>query len=83
MFLYTDVDISDFVLTILSEILNVITHLIMILQSIIIFDASKFGIGDFYVNLFDFSIGLVVVSIVIGAFVHVNKADNFYSNRKD
>lgn len=82
MLLFTDVDISDFVLSIFGELLSVLEQCVWLLDSIIIFDGSDFGL-DFYATLFDFSIGLVVVSIVIGAFVHVNKADNFYSNKKD
>ena len=82
MLLYTDVDISDFILLILDEFIEVIDQAVWLLDSIIIIDGTDFGL-DFYVTLFDFSIALVVVSIVIGAFVHVNKADNFYSNKKD
>lgn len=82
MLLYTNVDISDFILLILDQFIDVITSACFLLDSIIIFDGTDFGL-DFIVSLFDFSIALVVISIVIGAFVHVNKADNFYSNRKD
>ena len=77
------VDISEFVILVFSQLLDVISESVYLLDSIIIFDGNDFGLGNFYVSLFDFSIGLVVVSIVIGAFIHVNKADNFYSNRKD
>lgn len=83
MLLYSYVDISDFVNLILGELFSVLENCAAILESIIIFDASDFGVGSFVVTLFDFSIALIVISIVIGAFVHVNKADNFYSNRKD
>ena len=83
MLLYANVDISDFVLLILDEFFETISNAMFLLDSIIIFDGNDFGIGNFIVSLFDFSIALVVVSIVIGAFVHVNKSDNFYSNRKD
>ena len=82
MLLFTDVDISDFILIILDEFFTVIDQVVWLLDSVIIIDGTDFGL-DFYVTLFDFNIALVVVSIVIGAFVHVNKADNFYSNRKD
>lgn len=82
MLLFADVDISDFIILILDEFFEVIGNAVSLLDSIIIFDGTDFGL-DFYATLFDFSIALVVVSIVIGAFVHVNKADNFYSNRKD
>ena len=77
------VDISEFIILVFSQLLDVISEAVYILDSIIIFNGNDFGLGNFYVTLFDFSIGLVVISIVIGAFVHVNKADNFYSNRKD
>lgn len=82
MLLYANVDISDFILLILDQFFSVIGSAVSLLESIIIFDGTDFGL-DFVVSLFEFCIGLVVVSIVIGAFVHVNKADNFYSNRKD
>lgn len=83
MLLYTKVDISDFILLILSKFFSVLSETVLLLDSIIIFDGNDFDIGDVTVSLFDFSIALVVVSIVIGAFVHVNKSDNFYSNKKD
>ena len=83
MLLYTNVDISDFIMLILDQFFSVIENAVLVLDSVIILDLSDFGVWGDYVTLLDFSIALVVVSIVIGAFVHVNKADNFYSNRKD
>ena len=83
MLLYSVVDISDFILLVLDEFFSVIEQSVLLLDSIIIVDPTDFGVWGDPVTLFDFSIALVVVSIVIGAFVHVNKADNFYSNRKD
>ena len=78
-----DVNISYFVFEVFFSILETLYDLVWQLDNIIVFDASLMGIGDFTVSLLDFNIGIIVVSIVIGAFVHVNKADNFYSNRKD
>ena len=77
------VDISAFIIEITNAVFNVIYSCILTLDDIIVFKAQDFGIGDFVVSLFDFNIGIVVVSIVIGAFVRVNKADNFYSQRND
>ena len=68
---------------ILNSVFEVIYSCVLTLDDIIVFNAALFGIGDFVVTLLDFNIGLVVISIVIGAFVHVNKADNFYGRRKD
>lgn len=76
------VDISNFILLILDQFFSTISSLVSILDHIIIIDRSIFGL-DVSVTLFDFNIALVVVAIVIGAFIHVNKADNFYSNKKD
>ena len=76
------VDISNFIILIIEEFFSTISRLVSILDHIIILDRSIFGL-DVSVTLFDFNIALIVVSIVIGAFVHVNKADNFYSNKKD
>ena len=77
------VDISDFIYTIFLTFFNVLYDVTLQLDTIIVFKGSKWGLDAFNVSLLDFNIGLVVVSIVVGAFVHVNKADNFYSNRKD
>lgn len=77
------VDISFFIVEVFQSLLDVLYSCIIQLDNIIIFNAVHWGIGDFTVSLLDFSIGLVVTSIVIGAFIHVNKADNFYSNKKD
>ena len=77
------VDISNFIVEILNSVFDVIYSCVLTLDDIIVFNASLFGIGDFVVSLLDFNIGLVVISIVIGAFVHVNKADKFYGRRND
>lgn len=83
MRLFAIVDISGFVYEIFDSLIGVMLTCVDLLSSIIIFDGNRYGVGDFHVNLLEFSVGLVVISIVVGAFVHVNKADNFYSNRKD
>ena len=72
------VDISYFIIEILNSVLDVLFQCVTLLDSIIIFNASHWGIGDFSVSLLDFNIGIVVSAIVIGAFVRVNKADDFY-----
>ena len=81
--MFCSVDISNFILDVINALWNVIYSCVLTLDDIIVFNAQPWGIGDFYVSLLDFNIGILVVSIVVGAFVHVNKADNFYSNRKD
>lgn len=77
------VDISDWIVVIFSQLLDVLTECVSLLENIIIFNGNTFGIGDFVVSLFDFSCALVAIGIVVGAFIRLNKADNFYSNRKD
>ena len=77
------VDISFFIQEIFSQFLDVLISLFEHLDNIIIFKASDWGVGDFSVSLLDFNIGLLVTAIVVGAFIRVNKADTFYSNRKD
>lgn len=77
------VDISFFIQEIFSQFLDVLISLFEHLDNIIIFKASDWGAGDFSVSLLDFNIGLLVTAIVVGAFIRVNKADTFYSNRKD
>ena len=77
------VDISYFIIQVFQSLLDVLYTCIQQLDDIIVFNAVHWGIGDFTVSLLDFNIGLVVTAIVIGAFVRVNKADNFYSNRKE
>lgn len=77
------VDISDFIVDLWYTLTGFIFTAVSALDNIIIFNGNYWGVGDFCVTLLDFNIGILVVSIVIGAFVHVNKSDNFYSNRKD
>ena len=77
------VDISNFIVDVLNSVTGLLLRLVNLLDEIVIFNASHWGIGDFTVSLLDFNIGLIVIAIVVGAFVHVNKADTFYSNRKD
>lgn len=77
------VDISSFILDVINSVFDVLYSCVLTLDSIIVFNAQLWGIGDFVVSLLDFNIGIVVISIVIGAFIRVNKADNFYSKRND
>ena len=77
------VDISVFIIEVFQSVLDVLYSCIIQLDNIIIFNGDHWGISSFTVSLLDFNIGLVVTAIVIGAFIHVNKADNFYSNKKD
>ena len=81
--MYLQVDISDFIIDVWYSLTGFIFTAVSAIDDIIIFNGNWWGVGDFEVTLLDFNIGILVVSIVIGAFVHVNKADNFYSNRKD
>ena len=81
--MYLQVDISDFIIEVWYTITSFLLTSCTAIDNIIIFKGSDWGVGDFEVTLLDFNIGILVVSIVVGAFVHVNKADNFYSNRKD
>ena len=81
--MFLSVDISFFIIEVFQSVLDVMFDCIVQLDNIIIFNGVHWGLGDFTVSLLDFNIGLVVTAIVIGAFIHVNKADNFYSNRKD
>ncbi len=77
------VDISFFIAYIFSTIVEVLLDLLMQVDNIIIFNGDNWGLDGVIVSLLDFNIGLLVTAIVIGAFVKVNKADRFYSNRKD
>lgn len=77
------VDISFFIAYIFSTILEVLLNLLAQLDAIIIFNGENWGLDGVIVSLLDFNIGLLVTAIVIGAFVKVSKADNFYSNKKD
>ena len=72
------VNISDFTFSILGWILTILLTYLNELDNIIILD-----IDDYSVSLLDFNIALLVIGIVVGAFVHINRADDFYSNRKD
>ena len=81
--MFLQVDISEFIIQVFQSLLDVLYTCIQQLDDIIVFNAIHWGVGDFTVSLLDFNIGLVVTAIVIGAFVRVNKADNFYSNRKE
>ena len=79
---FLSVDISDFVVDIFSQLFEVIFAVCDMQNEIVVFSASSWGVGDFTVSLLDFNIGLVVIAIVIGAFLKINRADDFYSNRK-
>lgn len=78
------VDVSSFVVDIFSKLAEVIFTVVDIQNEIIVFNSSQWGLqGDFSVSLLDFNIGLVVIGLVVGAFLKINRADDFYSNRKD
>ncbi len=77
------VDISKFVGQCFGLLYNFLELCCDMQAEIIIFNGTDFGLQNFTVSLLDFNIGLVVISIVIGAFLKINRADNFYSNHKD
>lgn len=78
------VDVSSFIIDIFSKLAEVIFTVVDIQNEIIVFNSSQWGLqGDFSVSLLDFNIGLVVIGLVIGAFLKINRADDFYSNRKE
>lgn len=78
------VDVSSFIVDIFSKLAEVIFTVVDIQNEIIVFNSSQWGLqGDFSVSLLDFNIGLVVIGLVVGAFLKINRADDFYSNRKD
>lgn len=72
------VNIQPFIERLLTEFFKMINTFFYILKTIIIYQDSSIT-----VTLYHFLLGLLVISIVIGAFVHINTADNFYSSRKD
>lgn len=72
------VNIQPFIVQLLNEFFKIINTFFYTLKSIIIYQDSNIT-----VTLYHFFIGLLVISIVIGAFVHINTADNFYTNKKD
>lgn len=72
-----DVDISVWIFLIFQELFDVLVSLYSHLDSIIIFNGALVG-ADFNASLLDFLIGITVVGIVLGAFVRINKADEFY-----
>lgn len=78
------VDVSSFIVDIFSQLAEVIFTVVDIQNDIIVFNSSQWGLqGDFSVSLLDFNIGLVVIGLVVGAFLKINRSDDFYSNRKD
>ena len=81
--MHLKVDISFFIAYIFSTLVEVLLDLLTRLDDIIIFNGENWGLDGVIVSLLDFNVGLLVTAIVIGAFVKVSKADNFYSNRKD
>lgn len=78
------VDVSSFIVDIFSKLAEVIFTVVDIQNDIIVFNSAQWGLqGDFSVSLLDFNIGLVVIGLVVGAFLKINRSDDFYSNRKD
>lgn len=81
---FLSVDVSSFIVDIFSKLVQVIFTVVDIQNEIIVFNSSQWGLqGDFSVSLLDFNIGLVVIGLVVGAFLKINRSDDFYSNRKD
>lgn len=65
--------IGDFIEQILTSVANMIYNYLFFLKNIVLFNT-----GGRHVTLFHFFIGITVLSILIGAFVHINSADEFY-----
>lgn len=80
--MYLNVDISDFVYQIFWQLFSILSQWFDTMHHIIIFDSSRWGVSDsFQVSLLDFCIGILVVSIILGALLRLTKADEFYANR--
>lgn len=65
--------IGDFIEQIFDSIANMIYNYLYFLKNIVLFNT-----GGKHVTLFHLFIGITVLSILIGAFVHINSADEFY-----
>lgn len=74
--MFLSVDISDIVYRLFYEFIGYLVLYLRTIDDIIILHRQGFSI-----TLLDFLIGLVVVSIVLGAFLHINRPDTFYNDR--
>lgn len=74
--MYLNVDISNFIYELFYMLLGVLHQYFTAIDSVTILHRQGFTI-----TLLDFTIGIVVVSIVLGAFLHINRPDDFYNDR--
>ena len=70
-------DLTEFIITIINSILDLLYSLFIHLDDIIIIDGQRFGL-PFVASFLDFFIGSTVVGIVVGLFIRINKADNYF-----
>ena len=73
--MYLSVDISNFISQLFYMFVGVLVQYFNAIDNVIILHRQGFSI-----TLLDFTIGIVVVSIVLGAFLHINRPDDFYNN---
>ena len=71
------VDISEFVNDLFQMLVGFLLTYFQFLDGIVILHRSGFSI-----TFLDFTIGIIVVSIVLGAFLHINKPDDFYVDKR-
>lgn len=79
--MFLTVDLTEFFLTLFSELIYVIQVWFRNMDDVIIFNGETFGLDFGVVSILDLSLGVLVVGIVLGAFLRFSKADKFYGNR--
>ena len=77
---YLSVDITEWVFELFADLIYFIQLWFITWDDIIVFNGALVG-EDFSVSVLDLCIGILVVSIVLGAILRISKADKYYANR--
>ncbi len=78
------VSISSFLVEVFQSVVGVLFEVFGAMDQIIIIDGADWSLdSSIHITLLDFNIGLTLTAILVGAFVRLNRADEFYNNRRD
>ena len=71
------VDLTELMIYLLNWLTSILLDLFYWLDNIILLDGTRFGL-NFSASFFDFSVGVTLLGIILGAFVHINRAHNYF-----
>lgn len=75
--MFLSVDLTEWVIMLINSLTNWTLSMFYTLDDIILVDGTRFGL-NFSASVFDFCVGTTLLGIILGAFIHINRAHNYF-----